>query len=93
MIDNDEIVTCELGIKSYKEYIEWCSRLCINTVKDLENRIISNKDYMFLWIERCDRLYNLMIKMYLHILMKVLQVIYGHIITGGLAWIGILSNT
>ena len=62
VIDNDEIVTCELGIKSYKEYIEWCNRLCINTVMDLENRIISNRDYEFLWIERCDKLYNLMIK-------------------------------
>ena len=29
---------------------------------DLENRIISNRDYEFLWIERCDKLYNLMIK-------------------------------
>lgn len=62
VIDNDEIVACDFGIKSYKEYIEWCNRLCINTVKDLENRIVTNQEYEFLWIERCDRLYNFMIK-------------------------------
>ena len=61
MIDNDEIVTCKLGKKLYKEYIEWCNRFCINTVKDLERRIISNNDYELLWIKRCDRLYNLII--------------------------------
>ena len=61
MIDNDEIVTCKLGKKLYKEYIEWCNRLCINTVKDLERRIIFNNDYELLWIKRCDRLYNLII--------------------------------
>lgn len=25
MVDNDEIVTCELGQILYKEYIEWCN--------------------------------------------------------------------
>ena len=63
MVDNDEIVTCELGQILYKEYTEWCIRFGINTVKDLERRIISNNDYEFLWIERCDRLYNLIIAM------------------------------
>lgn len=63
MIDNDKIVTCNLGKKLYKEYIEWCKRFCINTVKDFDHRIISNNYYELLWIERCDRLYNLFIAM------------------------------
>ena len=59
MIDQDDIVTCEMGIKLYREYIRWCNRFHIHTVKDLEHRMITSSDYVFLWIERCDRLYQL----------------------------------
>lgn len=59
MIDQDDIVTCDLGSNLYKEYIGWCNRYHIHTVKDLEHRIIPSEDYEFLWLERCDRLYNL----------------------------------
>lgn len=58
-IDEDEIVTCNLGRKLYQEYIGWCDRFSINNIKDLEHRIVSDTDYKYLWIERCDRLYQL----------------------------------
>ncbi len=57
---DDEIVTCDMGAKLYKEFIRWCNRFSVHSIKDLECRIISGKEYDFLWIERCDRLYNLM---------------------------------
>ncbi len=60
VIDQDEIVTCALGNRLYQEYIGWCNRLGINTVKDLEHRIISADAYEFLWLERCNRLFHLM---------------------------------
>ncbi|NLK27254.1 MAG: hypothetical protein GX306_02760 [Clostridiales bacterium] len=59
MIDHDEIVTCDIGRRLYQEYVEWCNRNSVYTVKDLESRIITSNDYEFLWIERCARVYNL----------------------------------
>ena len=60
MIDQDEIVTSPLGNRLYREYMEWCNRFRIITVKDLEQRIIPADAYEFLWLERCNRLYHLM---------------------------------
>ncbi len=59
VIDQDDIVTCDMGITLYWTYIDWCKGHHILTVKDLEHRIISSRDYEFLWLERCDRLYHL----------------------------------
>lgn len=59
MIDNDEIVTCDMGRKLYKQYIEWCNRFSINSIRDLESRIIPGDIYDYLWIKRCERAYNL----------------------------------
>jgi hypothetical protein len=59
VIDQDDIVTCGLGTSLYREYIAWCERYHIHTVKDLEHRIIPSDDYNFLWLKRCDRHYHL----------------------------------
>lgn len=61
--DNDEIVAGEIGQKLYKTYIEWCNRFFIFNISHLAKRIINNDDYQRLWIERCDRSYNLLTQM------------------------------
>lgn len=58
--DNDDIVTSDLGLIQYDKNIEWCKRHKIFTVADFENRIISDSQYKKLWIERCDKSYNLL---------------------------------
>ena len=60
--DNDEIVAGEIGQKLYRTDIEWCNRFSIYNISHLKNRIISNDDYQRLWIERCDRSYNLLVQ-------------------------------
>lgn len=57
--DHDEIVTGITGQKLYKQALVWCKRFSIDNIGKLEDRIISNEDYAFYWIERCDRSYNL----------------------------------
>ena len=61
--DNDEIVAGEIGQKLYKTDIEWCNRFFIFNISHLAKRIINNDDYQRLWIERCDRSYNLLTQM------------------------------
>ena len=58
--DYDDIVTSELGILQYSTNIEWSKRHKIFTVADFENRIVPNSRYKELWIERCDKSYNLL---------------------------------
>ena len=58
--DNDEIVVSDLGLLQYRNNIEWCGRHKILTVADFENRTISDGQYKKLWIERCDKSYNLL---------------------------------
>lgn len=48
--DDDDIVTGPIGQKLYKADIE---------IKHLKNRILSKSLYERLWIERCNRSYNL----------------------------------
>lgn len=60
--DNDEIVAGEIGQKLYKADIEWCNRFSLYNISHLEHRILSNDDYQRLWIERCDRSYNLLVR-------------------------------
>ena len=57
--DNDDIVTGLIGQMLYKADIEWCARFGLSHIKLLENRIISKTRYEQLWIERCNRSYNL----------------------------------
>lgn len=58
-MDYDDIVTCELGQKQYNIDIEWCSRFSIYNIADLSMRIVSDEDYQMLWIQRCERMHNL----------------------------------
>ncbi len=57
--DNDKIVTNPTGQMLYKADIEWCSRFGLKHIGQLERRIISKDLYARLWIERCNRSYNL----------------------------------
>ena len=60
--DNDEIVAGEMGQKLYRADIEWCNRFSIYNISHLKHRIICNEDYQRLWVERCDRSYNLLVQ-------------------------------
>lgn len=55
----DEMITSETGQKLYIRDIEWCERKGLHTVMNLSDRIISEKRYVVLWLERCKRLRNL----------------------------------
>lgn len=59
LVDTDEMITSEMGQRLYKRDIEWCERKGLRTVADLSGRIISERRYVILWIERCKRLHNL----------------------------------
>ena len=58
--DTDETVTSNEGQQLYKNDIVWCQRFNIQTVADLETRIVDSSEYQSLWIDRCDRAYNLL---------------------------------
>lgn len=60
--DNDEIVAGEIGQKLYWTDIEWCNRFSIYNISHLKHCIISNEDYQRLWVERCNRSYNLLVQ-------------------------------
>ncbi len=57
--DNDDIVTNQVGQMLYNADIDWCKRFKLSHIKQLEHRIINKNAYQKLWIERCDRSYNL----------------------------------
>lgn len=57
--DNDDIVTNRIGKMLYKADLDWCKRFKLSHIKQLENRILDQKAYQKLWIERCDRSYDL----------------------------------
>lgn len=58
--DNDDIVINELGQRLYRMDIEWCERFHVESILDLNNRILSNEDYNQLWVARCNKSYNLL---------------------------------
>ena len=58
--DNDDIVAGETGLMLYQADITWCSRFRIENISHLENRILSHENYLQLWMERCDRSYDLL---------------------------------
>lgn len=60
--DNDDIVTNQIGQMLYNADIEWCKRFRLSHIKQLEHRIINKNTYQKLWIDRCDRSYNLLTK-------------------------------
>ncbi len=60
--DNDDIVTNQVGQMLYNADIDWCKRFKLYHIKQLEHRIINKSIYQKLWIDRCDRSYNLLTK-------------------------------
>jgi hypothetical protein len=55
-----EIPVCwedeELDRDEYKICVEWCKKENINTIADLKNRVVSQKDYEILWYKRCEKM-------------------------------------
>ena len=58
--DNDDIVVSESGLLQYSHNLLWCRRFNVNTIADFDDRIVSDRQYKKLWIERCDKSYNLL---------------------------------
>jgi len=46
----------ELDWKAYKICVEWCKKEEIYTIADLENRVISHKEYEILRYRRCEEM-------------------------------------
>ena len=58
--DNDDLVASDTAQLLYRADITWCNRFHIENISHLVNRIISHEKYQQLWIERCDRSYDLL---------------------------------
>lgn len=58
--DNDDLVTNQVGQMLYKANLEWCRRFKLSHIGQLKNRILNKSAYQKLWIERCDRSYDLL---------------------------------
>lgn len=58
--DSSELVAGEVALQLYTADIEWCNRFHIKKISDLEARIITQEEYKKLWIERCDRSYDML---------------------------------
>ncbi|MDE7192433.1 MAG: hypothetical protein K2O14_00550 [Oscillospiraceae bacterium] len=58
-LDNDEMITSELGQRLYKKDIEWCGERGLHSIADLSGRILPEIAFDVLWRQRCGRLYNL----------------------------------
>jgi len=46
----------KLDWDEYKACIEWCKDEGIHTISDLKNRIVPDKDYQVLWLDRCKKM-------------------------------------
>lgn len=60
LYDNDDLIINQVGQMLYKADLDWCRRFKLSHIKHLENRILSKSEYQKLWIERCDRSYDLL---------------------------------
>ena len=47
--DNDD----ELDWEAYQICVDWCIKQNIYSIKDLNDRIVSEQDYQKLWLKRC----------------------------------------
>lgn len=47
-----------LDLVAYREYLNWCEIAGIQTVNDLEHRILSAEEYEVLWIGKCQSWQN-----------------------------------
>ncbi|MCE7735078.1 MAG: hypothetical protein GPJ54_09390 [Candidatus Heimdallarchaeota archaeon] len=48
----------DMDWREYQICIDWCKEEEITSIKDLENRIVSNDDYQVLWLKRCRDMRN-----------------------------------
>jgi hypothetical protein len=46
----------ELDWDEYRICVEWCKKEGINTISDLKNRVVPNKDYKVIWLDRCKKM-------------------------------------
>jgi hypothetical protein len=46
----------ELDWDAYAICLEWCKKEGIRTIADLEDRVVSQKDYEILWYRRCEEM-------------------------------------
>jgi len=53
-------VTSEIGRLQYEWNLLSCRRAGLHSVRDLANRILSAERYEELWIDRCDKVYDLL---------------------------------
>lgn len=60
--ETNEMVAGEVGQILYHADLEWCMRFGIENISHLKNRIISQQEYQRLWIDRCDRSYDLLLQ-------------------------------
>lgn len=58
--DRDDIVVKWPGPELYRMDIEWCSRFGVRSARQLAGRVLDGADYERLWIQRCERGYNLL---------------------------------
>ena len=58
--DADDMIISELGQHLCRHDIVWCDRFELRDVRDLESRILSSGDYQRLWLDRCEKAYNLL---------------------------------
>ena len=60
--DTDDTIINPVGQMLYRADIAWCERFKLFHIWDLENRILTKEAYKKLWMERCDRSHNLLMK-------------------------------
>lgn len=46
----------ELDWEAYAICVEWCEKEGIRTIADLKNRIVNEKEYRELWLNRCEEM-------------------------------------
>jgi len=46
----------ELDWDAYEICVDWCQKEGINTIADLENRVVPHQEYEVIWYKRCERM-------------------------------------
>jgi hypothetical protein len=54
--------TDDLDWEAYRICVQWCLENGISSVKDLESRIVNEKNFDLLWNKRCDELHQFLKK-------------------------------
>jgi len=48
----------ELGWEEYEICVRWCKEEGIHAISDLKTRIVSDKEYQVLWLDRCGKMHR-----------------------------------